>query len=990
MNRFTQYGILLYLFFSMSLLYGQSDYYWSGRQKFQLKEDRQSIAIHFETKQNEDQLAQSLAKLTTLSNYEYHPFAQRLILEFNENQSLTTIQRYFSTGTKSIAYARQLPDGFRVWRTHQVVFQPKSNVELDRLSEFWQEQKATIQQSEFGYYSLDVADIQQVTTVANQLYESGLVAWAHPDFYAKKTLYNDPLYGEQFQMNNTGQVIDRFQSLADIDCNAPEAWNITTGDPNLIVAVIDDGVEAHEDLVTANGTTRVLRGFSPANNGDGTPDRTGAHGQSCAGIVAASHNNVGVRGVAPEVQILPINIFIGGESTSQLADAISFASTNGAAVISNSWGYDSCEGRFDVFDAAVREAAQNGRGGKGCIITFASGNSFNTCVEYPANLLDVIAVGAVTNQGERSNYSNFGTSLDLVAPSNGAAGVRTIDRMGGLGYDGRNYTRNFGGTSAACPVVSGVAALVISAAPELSASAIKNILYTSAKDLGQSGRDNEYGHGLVDAFAALQIALTGEQAGYCISRGESVQDEWIAGFEIGNYANSSSRSVYSDFTNEVIKLTHGSTYSLSITPGFSAEPFEEVFSVWIDYNQNEQFEENELVFSAGPTSESVTGTITIPVGLVGTTRMRVSQKYQTASTACEIFAYGEVEDYTIEFSEDDDNGGNVETSACNAPTNLIVSDIADNSATFAWEEVAGAERYEFRVRVLGGTWIDFNDLTEASIGLTNFTVGSTYDAQVRAICVDDVPSDYTPILTFEFTLPTTSYCEARGENTFYEWIDYVELNELVNESGRDEGYGDYTNLNATVERNSSPTIRVSKGSNFNYTVEWSIYIDFNQNNIFEEAERLTDGSSDSNNILEGTFDVPANAKLGSTRMRIVMRDDGGSDPCGSFEFGEVEDYTVQIVAPNPSLHSGIASTNTTALAELTTSIELYPNPTSDWLFVQLPSLNKTTTIELYNQLGQLIQTIPVQDTIEKIEVQHLASGIYFLKIEEEVLEWIKQ
>lgn len=692
-------------------------------------------------------------------------------------------------------------------------------------------------------------------------------------------------------------------------------------------------------------------------------------------------------GIAPEVQLLPINIFVGGEDISQLADAINFAVANGAAVLSNSWGYETCDGRFDVFDSAIRNAVQNGRNGLGAVVTFAAGNSSRTCVEYPANLPDVIAVGAVTNLGSRSNYSNYGTSLDLVAPSNGAAGVRTIDRMGGFGYDRGNYTLNFGGTSAACPVVSGVAALLISAAPELTDAAIKNILYTSAKDLGQTGRDNQYGHGVVDAFTALQIATTGEQLGYCISRGESVRDEWIASFEIGNYANSSNAAPYSDFTDEVIKLTPDSTYTLAITPAFSAEAYEEVFRIWIDYNQNEQFEEEELVFGAGPTTQRVTGSITIPSGLTGSTRMRVSQKYQAAPSACEIFAYGEVEDYTIQFSEEDEENEE-STETCETPSNLSLSSMEDMNATFAWDAVEGAERYAFRIRVAGSTWTTFEDLTTATITLTNFSVGTIYDCQVRTICADGLSSDYSSIFTFEFTTPAADYCEARGESVFYEWIDYVELNDLVNESGRDSGYGDYTNLTATLERGTSPTIRISKGSNFAYTLTWSIYIDFNQDNIFDEAERVVTGSSESNRILAADFNVPSTANLGNTRMRIVMRDDGVSAPCGNFEFGEVEDYSVRIVEAGPSFRTNTGVANS-SLKEPVLSTAVYPNPTSDWLYVELLTERSIKTLEIYNQLGQLVKDLPVQSAIEKVDVTHLPTGVYYLKAGEEILQWVK-
>ncbi len=158
----------------------------------------------------------------------------------------------------------------------------------------------------------------------------------------------------------------------------------------------------------------------------------------------------------------------------------------------------------------MADANANGRGGLGCVIVFASGNGYKSCVDYPGNNSNVIAVGAFANTGIRSAYSNYGPTLDLVAPSNNVggpgAGVRTTDRMGSPGYSGTNYTSSFGGTSSACPVVAGVATLVLGFNPSLTSAEVKNILYSTAIDMGPSGFDNEYANGRVNALAALQAA----------------------------------------------------------------------------------------------------------------------------------------------------------------------------------------------------------------------------------------------------------------------------------------------------------------------------------------------------------------------------------------------------------------------------------------------------------------------------------------------------
>lgn len=140
------------------------------------------------------------------------------------------------------------------------------------------------------------------------IYESDLVSYCHPNFKASierhQVVPTDPLYPDQYYLNQGNNI----------DINAPpQAWGITQGIREVRVAVIDDGVENHEDM-----DGRVLPGFTPTDNtGFGAPVAPPppanlhiiGHGQACAGIISASHNNLGIAGVAPCTQIIPVNIF---------------------------------------------------------------------------------------------------------------------------------------------------------------------------------------------------------------------------------------------------------------------------------------------------------------------------------------------------------------------------------------------------------------------------------------------------------------------------------------------------------------------------------------------------------------------------------------------------------------------------------------------------------------------------------------------------------
>lgn len=971
---YTLLGVLL--LFSTALR-AQSTYYWSDDRKIVLNEDHKTLAIQFHQKQDQALLLQQLKTVKQVAKAAYHPIAKRLIVDLHDKLPLDQVMatlKLEERAIKSWSYGYQLPDGFKVWLTHQIVLQPKNGVTPQQIEAFLSTTgtKAVLTATEYDYYILEVADPRNGLAIANQIHENQLTVWCHPDFYAKVTKHEDPLYKDQFQLNNTGQTIDRQRGVNDIDCNAPEAWTITKGNSELIVAVVDDGVEAHEDMVTSTGRSRILDGYTPVGNGKGLPLGDGAHGQSCAGIIAASHNDLGVRGIAPEVLILPINIFTEEETVSQVANAFNFARTNGAAVISNSWGYSTCEGSFGVLNAAISNAASKGRDGKGCIITFASGNSYNNCVEYPANLSTVIAVGAVTNTGVRSDYSNYGTDLDLMAPSNGAAGVRTIDRMGRNGYAAGNYTGDFGGTSAACPVVGGVAALVASVKPELTAAEITNILYATASDMGEAGRDNEYGFGRINAFAALNAAL-GETitTGYCLSQSEAAEDEWIKQVELGSFVHTSGASLYSDFTGKIITVAPGKTYALTITPGYSGQAFPDYINVWIDYNKNTAFEANELVLQKGPVGATTSGNITIPVGLTGRTRMRVALKYQSAPSACETFEFGEVEDYSVEFGE--------AVTSCDAPTNLGVNILNDTDVTLFWQAAQGAIGYEVRIRANGGNWVDFLDVEVDSLALTGFVAGETYEYQVRSYCGNSIFSTYSNSYEFDITngSNTLSYCDAKGNSAEFQWIDLVSINEINNPTGSDGGYADYTRFTATLLAGSTDTLFVSKGPNSRYSFYWMVYIDFNQDGTFDANELVVKGSSESTNILFSLITIPFTALPGKTRMRVLMKYNEATDACGQFPYGEVEDYSVIINSPAPTLNLANQSNPSASLVQ-DMKLALYPNPTTDFIYLQVPESG--AKVIMYDQLGRLVLQFVADEMMEKIDIRHLPNGLYQLVV----------
>ena len=423
-------------------------------------------------------------------------------------------------------------------------------------------------------YLLEVLgpDAGAVFAAVQWLEEVSIVEWAWPNTLHKPILSGQPLLGgfaaaeqwsaevqmqvandpgvfpddeyfpEQWYLHNTGQIcMYGSGGTPNADINAPEAWEITTGDPNIIVALPDTGVDAdHPDLIN-----NMVPGYDFWENDDqpdGSPEvlldnEVYGHGTGCAGLIAATGNNaIGVTGVTWNCKIMPIRIETADSrieladrvcSDVEIADAFRWMAHHGADVISNSWGFGA---NVPITHSAIKDITKlngAGREGKGCVVLDASGNSGKSRVRFIGRYPEVISVGATDHDDIRWYYSNYGPELDIVAPS---GGLVTEDIPGGFQFStdisgpngvndkGMSWVygpildlhmdyRVFGGTSGACPVAAGVAALILSVEPNLTNEEVRHFLTRSAKDLGDPGRDNEYGWGRVDARAALDMVL---------------------------------------------------------------------------------------------------------------------------------------------------------------------------------------------------------------------------------------------------------------------------------------------------------------------------------------------------------------------------------------------------------------------------------------------------------------------------------------------------
>lgn len=294
------------------------------------------------------------------------------------------------------------------------------------------------------------------------------VEYAEKDYILKKSyIPSDPAYQQQWHHKSI---------LTD------QAWDITKGHEEIIVAVIDDGVnvnhlELQKKIVDPYDVLSKASQFSVP----------GDHGTHIAGIIASEMDNPnGGTGIAPMVKVMPINVFNGEEAyTSDIIMAIEYAISHGADIINMSLG-------MYEYSLALNEAIQKAYQA-GLIIVAAAGNEKSGLPSYPAAYENVVSVSSIDESNILSSFSNYGQTIDIAAPGS----FIYSSLWTGYGY--------MSGTSMAAPMVAGVAALVWSENPDLNNQQIINQLYKTAVDLGPAGKDIHYGYGKLNAYKALTV-----------------------------------------------------------------------------------------------------------------------------------------------------------------------------------------------------------------------------------------------------------------------------------------------------------------------------------------------------------------------------------------------------------------------------------------------------------------------------------------------------
>jgi serine protease len=368
---------------------------------------------------------------------------------------------------------------------------------------------------------LEVADGESVRETISELRSDPRVAYAVPNYVARASAFpNDPGYALQWNFSGPFGI------------NMPEAWALSRsrgapGGRGALVAVLDTGV-AYRKLGTFRRAPD-LRSFAKGYDfveGDPYPLDMNGHGTHVAGTIAeVADNGIAAAGIAYGARIMPVRTLdrFGGGDAVTVSRGIRYAVRHHADVINMSLEFPLLVNAGDIPDvlSAIRYARRHR-----VVVTAVAGNKASTSVlPYPGRARGVIAVAATTEHGCQAEYSNAGAEVDVAAPGGGPDAAPTEDAWDVAhcqpGLAGRSiYQQTFGrdtahfalpsayyGTSMATPHVAGLAALII-ASKRLGRhprpDAVQRLIERTARDVGPPGFDIRYGHGLIDAAAALR------------------------------------------------------------------------------------------------------------------------------------------------------------------------------------------------------------------------------------------------------------------------------------------------------------------------------------------------------------------------------------------------------------------------------------------------------------------------------------------------------
>ncbi|MBN2695134.1 S8 family serine peptidase [bacterium] len=545
--------LLLFFLFLSLIAFGESYYYTNGK-KLTINKSEKFYSFEATQKIELEVLKKELSSKNLLNNIDDIKIFNNIFIIKGKNGFDLTKLSSLSIFNKELKSFTLDQEKWPMIINNTLFISFKDNFSTEIAEFFLKNHKLDIVKRYEMKNTYLVKTSDDVLTIANKIFEMGVAKYSYPNFLL--------MHDRRFAPNDTYYTSQWHHSSATGGANTTGAWDVNQGSSTIKIGIVDDGIKVgHEDIDILN-----YQDFT----GETSFEYGGDHGTACAGVAAAKgNNNQGVAGVCMNCKILSAKImsesgygYENGDS-----DAILWVKNQGADVISNSWGFAQDFPIPDNLNEAINSVTSTGRSGKGCVVVFAAGNETR---QFSSNSLEghpkIIAVGASTYQDKLSYYSNYGSTLDVVAPSNtgyydtsnNKDGIWTTDAyntsdtaQNGRGYnrdgsmysDGQyigsdipntgKYTKGFGGTSSACPYVAGLAALILSEDSTLTYTEVYNIIISTTDKISgfdyyadehpsscgtyTNGHSDCFGYGRVNAKKALELTRSGGGGDVCDS-----------------------------------------------------------------------------------------------------------------------------------------------------------------------------------------------------------------------------------------------------------------------------------------------------------------------------------------------------------------------------------------------------------------------------------------------------------------------------------------